>query len=200
MAPQHDFRPITFAADWRERGLHPRDLSDAVEKGQLHRAAPGIYVTPEVWLDQDLELVLACYRTGGVVALLTAAVRHGLCDASPSSIDVIVRWEDLRRTPAGSLISPRRSRNPEALTVGVDEFDFHGLRWAMTSPARTVVDLYRIEPEAHRQHALAALATYMRDDGDERLLRQYAKAFDCWEALRPEVEAINETFSRGMNP
>lgn len=200
MAPQHDFPPITFAAGWRERGLHPRDLSDAVEQGQLHRAAPGIYVTPEVWLDQDLELVLACYRTGGVVALLTAAVRHGLCDASPGSIDAIVRWEGLRRPPAGSLITARRSRNPEALTLGVDQFEFHGLQWAMTSPARTVVDLYRIDPEAHRQHALAALATYLRDEGDERLLRQYAKAFDCWDALRPEVEAINESYSRGMKP
>lgn len=191
--------PVMQTADLRAQGVHPRQIAAAVDRGELFRAAPGIVVTETAWRDQDLQPALASHLTPGVIGLLSAAVRHELCDANPSSVHVIASAE-VRRPPAGLPCQLFRTRSAEALTVGVEVLDFHGIEWRCTNPARTVVDLYRITPDAWRQHAVAGLATYMQRDLPVRDLHRCAAAFGCWELLRPEVEAIVESHNRGMKP
>ena len=193
------YGPITFTSELRAQGVQSRDIAAAVDAGDLVRVAPGVVVTPEVYASPDLEPALACHATGGVIGLLSAAVRHGLCDAAPNDIEVLVPIQVVR-PPAGLPVRVVRSRNPETLKLGVERSDFHGIELRVTYPARTIVDLYRVEPASHRQHAVAALATFMRDGGDERTLYQYARAFDVWSVIGPEVEAIAEAQSRGMRP
>lgn len=198
MAPAFHHSPIMFSSELRARGVHSRDVTAAVSAGELVRVAPGIVVTPEVYASPDLELALACHLTGGIIGLESAATRYGLCDAAPIEIEVLVAI-DVVRGPAGLPVHVTRSRDPKHLEVGVEVSDFYGLALRVTDPARTVVDLYRIEPAIRRQHAVASLATYLGRGGDERTLRQYAKEFGIWPVLEPEVEAINESHSRGMS-
>jgi Predicted transcriptional regulator len=194
----HMRSPIASTTQLRNAGVHPREILDALESEQLYRPIPGVVVTPEVYADPDLELALASSVSGGVIGLLSAAVHHDLCDASPSTVTLIVPAEKAH-APRGIPVSTLRTRHKVALSVGVEERDFHGLKWRVTDPARTVVDLYRITPDAWRQHAVAALATFLRDDGDRRRLHEYAVEFDVWTRLQPEVEAITETHNRGMH-
>ncbi|SDG83740.1 type IV toxin-antitoxin system AbiEi family antitoxin domain-containing protein [Pelagibacterium luteolum] len=190
-------RPIMLASELRDAGVHPRDITAALERGDILRAARGVYVTPEVYVEQQLDDAIVCHKTGGVIGHLSAAQRHGLCDASPAATEILIGHTGV----GGSDLPIRliRSRNPDTLSVGVDHEDFHGLLIRMTDRARTVVDLYRIEPKATRQHAIAALTTYLGEGDPVSTLYQYAKTFDCWQDLQPEVEAVQATLERGMS-
>lgn len=199
MIQHFPIRPIMTASELRAAGVHPRDLAAAVDRGDLIRAARGVYVTPEVYADPRLDDAIVCFKTGGVIGHLTAAMKHGLCDALPSKTDVLVPIETVRALGELS-VRLLRTRNPDALSVGVDHEDFFGLPIRMTDPARTVVDLYRISPNAIRQHSAAALVTFLSERGSGNDLYRYAEHFGVWDVMRPEVEAVVESFNRGMTP
>lgn len=192
--------PLTTTAALRDAGVSARDLLAAEAAGEVIRPIRGIAVTPDVYADPKLDDALICSRTGGVIGLLSAAMRHGLCDALPAQVQVIVPWSDVIRPPAGLPARILRTRVEDALTVGVDAEDFYGLQIRMTSPARTIVDLYRVDPAANRQHAVAALAEYLGRDMPPSDLHGIAGHFGAWDQLRPEVEAIVEAMNRGMTP
>jgi predicted transcriptional regulator of viral defense system len=190
-------KPLMLTSELRAAGVQGREIAAAIDEGRLFKAAPGVVVDLETYIDKDLEPTLACRSTGGVVGLLSASARHGLSDALPPTITMIVPWH-VTRPPRGVPTRIFRTRDERALSVGVDVSDFHGLELRLTDPARTIVDLYRVAPEAFRQHAVASLTTYLRDDGDERKLKEYGQIFGVWDKLEPEIEAITETFRRGM--
>ncbi len=192
--------PLTTTAALRDAGVSARDLLAAEAAGEVIRPIRGIAVTPSVYADPRLDDALICSRTGGVIGLLSAAMRHGLCDALPDQVQVIVPWSDVIRPPAGLPARIIRTRVAEALTVGVEVEDFYSLQIRMTSPARTIVDLYRVDPAANRQHAVAALAEYLARDLPTDELFRIATHFGAWDQIRPEVEAMTETMKRGMTP
>lgn len=192
--------PLTTTAALRDAGVSARDLLAAEAAGDVIRPIRGIAVTPEVYADPRLDDALICSRTGGVIGMLSAAMRHGLCDALPPQVQVIVPWSDVIRSPAGLPARVYRTRVADALTVGVEVEDFYGLQVRMTSPARTIVDLYRVDAAANRQHAVASLAEYLSRDLPASDLHLIAVHFGAWDQLRPEVEAMNETMNRGMTP
>lgn len=189
--------PIMTAPELRAEGIHPRDLAGAVDRGELIRAARGIYVQPDIYTDPRLDDAIVCHKTGGVIGYLTAAMKHGLCDALPPHVDMIVPIEVVR-PPADLPVRLIRTRNEEALSLGVDHEDFHGLTIRMTNEARTVVDLFRITPDAVRQHSAAALVNYLSDEKPVSGLYKYAKAFGIWDVMRPQVEAVMETLDQGF--
>lgn len=190
-------QPIMTTAALRTAGVSARDLLAAEQACDIFRPVPGIAVTADVYADPKLDDALICARSGGVIALLSAAMRHGLVDALPAEVEVIVAWSAKMRPPANLPVRLYRTRNADALMIGVDVEDFHGLQLRMTSPARTVVDLYRMDPSAVRQHALTALNRF---DGSIEELAEIAGRFGAWDAIRPEVEAILEARSGGMRP
>lgn len=191
--------PLTTTAALRAAGVSARDLLAGEAAGEIIRPIRGVAVTPEVYADPRLDDALVCSRTGGVIGLLTAAARHGLCDAVPPAIQVIAPWADQVRPPAGLPVQLFRTRAADALQVGVDVEDFHGLQIRQTMPARTVVDLYRLHPDANRQHAVVALARYVAEGHPIDDLHRIADTFGCWGTLRPEVEIALEARG-GMRP
>ena len=194
-----DGRHIVKTSALRDAGVRHQAIADAIATGRLFLIASGLVATPEAYSDHRLEMATACHRTGGVVANLSAAVWHDLCDATPAQLELIVPWE-VTRAPRGLALDLMRSRNARSLTEGVETAIVHGLELRVTDPTRTIVDLYRISPQSNRQHAVAALTTYLRDDRSVDALYRCATAFNTWDALRPEVEAILETLSRGVKP
>lgn len=190
-------QPIMLASDLRDAGVHPRDLAAALERGDIMRAARGVYVTPDIYVEQQLDDAILCHRTGGVIAHLSAAQRHGLCDALPSRTEVLVAHET-RAAGTDLPIDLLRTRNAEALTLGVDVEDFHGLEIRMTDEARTIVDLFRLMPNVVRQHSAAALVNYLSDEKPVADLYRYAKAFGIWDVMRPQIEAVMETLDQGF--
>ena len=117
---------LASTADLRARGVQPRDIEAAVAEGKLYRVAPGLVATYDVYTDSRLDDAIACRRHGAVIGYLTAAARHDLCDAMPDAIQVFVPASASRPTP-GQAIQYIRTRNPDALTVGVDVEDYRNL-------------------------------------------------------------------------
>lgn len=195
--------PIAFTQELTAAGIHPRDIIAAAEAGQAVRPFYGLIVRPDVYADPDFDDAFACRKTGGIIGRLSAAQRHGLCQALPQQLEILAK-ATVSRPPADSGIRLFRSRDkahalPEAI-AGVSKRHFHGFEIRITTPARTVVDLYRIQPAAIRQHAVAALAEYIERDEPLDELFGYANLFGLWDVIRPEVEALNEARSRGMMP
>ena len=194
------FDDITIATttELTAAGIYHRDLHKAVEAGLVVQAARGVFVSPEVAMDPRLQDVLAC-RRGGVIGYLTAAARHGLCDAVPDLIDVIVD-ASASRPHREQPIRYIRTRNPLALTLGVEVEDFHGWPIRMTEPARTVVDLYRIQPDVVRQHSTTAISRYFAEGHKRSHLHRIARDLGVWDVIRPEAEIAQETLRQGFAP
>lgn len=67
-------------------GVQRRELTRAVEKGELLRLGRGLYCTPETWRD---ECVIAQYRFArGIFSHDTALYLLGLSDQSPETLAI----------------------------------------------------------------------------------------------------------------
>ncbi len=86
-----------------------------------------------------------------------------------------------------------RSAIPESFTLGVESFGALGTSVRITGKARTVVDLFRL---GSRQHAVAALTTFLSEGGDGDELRQMSEPFGTWGRLAPLVEVALDGISR----
>ncbi len=190
---------ITTTRQLRADGHHPRGILAAEDAGIIFRAGWGIWVSREIFADPELDDALACRAHNGVIGYLSAAAKHGLCDAVPRQTYVIVPAE-ARRAPARQPIQYIRTRNLLALTAGVECHHFHGWPIRITNPARTVVDLYRIEPAGIRQHSAAALSRYIAKGLPTSEIADLAHEFGTWDVLRPEIEVIKETLKGGYAP
>jgi len=190
---------ITIATTAQLRAEHhPREILAAEDAGRIFRVATGIWVSPEIYVDPQLDDALACL-SGGVIGYLSAAMKHNLCDAIPPSTYVIVPV-NISRPRQRLPIQYIRTRSEDALTIGVDVTDFHGWPIRMTNPARTVVDLYRIEPKGIRQHSAAALTRYIAADLPTGDIADIADRFGTWDVIRPEVEIAKEALKGGFAP
>lgn len=190
--------PIASSLMLRRVGVQSRDILAAEAEGIIVRPVSGLVVTREVFDDPDFDDALACSRTGGVIAHLSAAIRQQLCDALPPQLEMLVPMT-VSRPPSGLPLKIYRTRDAENLTIGVESRPFHNWQIRITEPARTLIDLYRISPETTRQHAVAALAEYADQDLSTDRLHELADRFGVWETIRPELEAVHETRSRGMS-
>ena len=75
---------IVSSGEATAAGIARRELSEAVERGELIRIARGVYALPEAWED---EFVLAQHRFArGIFSHETALYLHGLTDRAPDAM------------------------------------------------------------------------------------------------------------------
>ncbi|WEJ35111.1 hypothetical protein [Devosia sp. SD17-2] len=182
----------------RTAGWHPRTIREALSSGAV-RIVPGVIGVPAAETDPDIEYVVATLLTNGVVSGLTAALIHDLSVGLPDAVDLIVPYEVARDVP-GVPVRRWRTQQQDLLTVGVDRITTASrAAFPITSPARTVVDLYRTRNAGYRQHARDALVTFMRRGQDQEELVKLALHFKIWPRLQPHLEMISE-LNGGMKP
>lgn len=174
----------------RDLGFHSRDIVAAVRREEAFQAWFGMMMGIETFADPDITDAIVCHRTGGVIALSTAAARHHLADALSSDVQIIAP-HGLVSVPAGlpAQVRATRTRNPDLLSIGVEEQTVHGLVLRVTNPERTVVDLIRMSAQSPdlRQHALAALTRYL-EENDARPLQDMAAHFEARAMIDPLIE------------
>lgn len=134
------FRPRELA----DVGMTPDQLPALVRQGVVERVGRGLYRVADEPPTENYTLAMACARvTDGIVCLLTALRVHGLGTQAP---------------PAVWMAIPQRSRTPQvrdfrirfvrfsgpAATYGVVDTAFEGVDARITSPARTIVDCFRL--------------------------------------------------------
>lgn len=134
-------------------------------------------------------------RADVVFCMVSAAVFHGLTDERP-----IGRWAAIGHTGpvrwAEDLDHVFRWSGA-ALEAGVETHDVLGVPVRITSPARTIVDLYRYADRlrgADRSVADAALADYARSGRPLQPIYEMARVLGCRQAVKAQLSL----YERGM--
>ena len=179
---------------WREvaaLGFHPRTLRRLVREGSVERVARGLYRLTDAEPTEHHMLAAVCARVpAGIVCLLSALVVHNLGTQLP--------WQEW-------IAIPHKARAPHlpelpvklvrfsgaSLQYGVVGITFEGVPARITSPARTVVDCFRLQRLVGKGVAMEALRDALRE--------KKASADEIWRAAEvcrakslvgPVIEAI----------
>jgi predicted transcriptional regulator of viral defense system len=172
-------------SDMREDGISRRALVGMVDKGEVVKVGHNIYrlVDAPVRAFSNLADIAAKYPDGFIVCLISAARHHGLVTQMP-----VDTWVAL---PPGSKPSDGRIRcvqwakqtadgKPHKFwNTGVDNLVEGVNTYQITSPARTVVDLYRWRnriPDGSRIFH-EALNEYALKEMDRASLRRIGRVF-----------------------
>jgi predicted transcriptional regulator of viral defense system len=75
-------------------GIHPQELSRALERGLLLKIGRGLYVCKDFRADFEHQIVLACKHVpNGIIYLESAVKYHGLFPVDSASIWIAIDFE-----------------------------------------------------------------------------------------------------------
>jgi len=199
--------PVTMK-DLRAAGISTWTVRHLVRSGKIDSPARGIYrrLVDEGSVYSDWALVSLRYPSA-VVCLLSAASFHGMTQELPGGLTVAVPRE-LGGVPAMGPNFPLEIdsliwRKPEMFELGIDTHDIDGVTVPITSPERTLVDLFRYSTFNRSMRDSAVRIT------DEMFLEcldrcnsetmghfsfdtvaAIARIFKCYESLRPYTKTV----------
>jgi predicted transcriptional regulator of viral defense system len=152
------FRPSQAEA----AGLSRDHLRTLVRRGEVEHVGRGLYRFAQADTTENYSLAMACARVpNSVVCLLTALRVHEIGTQSPR--DVWLAIPHKARPPRFSELRLRIVRfSGAAWTYGVQDTAFEGVPARITSPARTVVDCFRLERLVGPEVAMEALHDTLR--------------------------------------
>ncbi|CAN5593984.1 type IV toxin-antitoxin system AbiEi family antitoxin domain-containing protein [soil metagenome] len=147
------FRPRDLAAV----GMTPDQLPSLVRQGVVERVGRGLYRVVDELPTENYTLAMACARVSdGIVCLLTALRVHGLGTQAPSAVWMAIPQRS--RTPRVRDLRIRFVRfSGPATTYGVIDTAFEGVPARITSPARTIVDCFRLARHVGPEPGVEAL-------------------------------------------
>jgi len=152
------FRPV----DLHAIGLTEPALRRAVRTGIVEKVARGLYRLTAAESSEHDTVAAVCARIPrGIVCLLTALQIHGI--GTRLSPEVWVAIPRGAQTPRTEIAKVRVVRFSGALlTEGVRPVRLDGVPTHITSPARTVVDCFRLSRWIDQETALEALREALR--------------------------------------
>jgi len=206
-------RPMT-SVELAKKGVHRMVIKRLVDAGVLERVARGIYKpTHQEDESQFAVWAYASVRNPSIVFCLeSAAVFHGMTQGMAPYLCIAIPRDNKPNSPElTSYVGARYFRwTEQLLTVGVDTVQIDGVDVKITSPERTVVDMFRyssLAPVTIRTNRMIDTETFhdclMRyferhDDPAEAMkkLRQVAKPLNLWDKMRPQLELVAMTVGR----
>lgn len=210
-------RPMT-SAELGNKGINRMALNRLVKAGVLERVARGVFQAVERNTPEDARAVWAwaSLRNPSIVFCLeSAAAFHQMTQGMASKLNIAV--------PAGLKGgSPELTSNVDAryfswpepfMEIGVDVISVEGVDVKVTSPERTVVDMFRysnlapasvrtqrfIETEAFHDTLVRYLEKSPEGEGMKKL-RKVAKPLGLWERMKPQIELVAMTVNRDFTP
>jgi predicted transcriptional regulator of viral defense system len=155
-----DLPSIFTHADARRAGLSDRDLYAMRDRGDVQRVARGIYAAPGLRVDFDLAEI-AIRAADATICLTSALALHDLSDEIPSSIDVALPRS--RRAPRTEAPATWHRFDDDTFHIGQTRLTvINGLTIGLYSPARSIVDAYRLRHLYGTEQALNALKRWLR--------------------------------------
>ncbi len=160
-----DLPQVFTHAEALASGISDRDMYRMRDEGDVERLARGIYARPGLGADPDL--VEAAIRSSWATLCLTSALAlHDLSDDIPSQINVAL---------------PRTQRSPKTQApirwhrFDDDTFEIGRSSLALTdelaiglySPARSIIDAYRLRHLYGIEQAHEALKRWLRGKGNQ---------------------------------
>ena len=177
--------------DLDARGIPRQHISRLLQRGQLERVGRGLYRLPGASATEHHTLAQAAKRVPSAVVCLLSALRfHNLTTQAPSEVWLAIGRK--ARRPVSHDISLHIVRfSPQALERGVSQHILEGVPVRVTTPAKTVADLFKYRNKIGLDVALDALREGWRDrrfSMDE--LWEMARVCRVTNVMRPYLEAI----------
>jgi predicted transcriptional regulator of viral defense system len=177
-------------------GVHAKAIQRLVADGAIESPCRGVYRLADYGQTGDDALAIAALRTDGAACLKTAAFRHGLTDQFPEAVWMAVPRDQRHKVAAVGPVPVRLVRwNEDSLCtfdpLQFDWTDAAGVAVRITTPERTVVDLFRYRQhlEEGPEYAEAALGFLMEKGCDEAALEAAAERFGLAEEIAMRLEA-----------
>lgn len=141
--------------DFANAGVNRVSIGKLVSQGTITNPAWGIYVRTDIYASMSVsaEWALVAFKfPKAAFCLLSAAGFHGITQETHGSMSLFMPRAYGDKPKMGGAFStgfdPLVTRNEANLTVGVVEYDVDGVPVQVTSPERTLVDLFRFSPLA----------------------------------------------------
>lgn len=143
-------------------GVHPRTLYELRDSGQLEAVGRGLYRLPSAPLPEHFDLLVVAARASrAVVCLISALAFHELTDEIPHEVSIAI--------PRGSS-TPRIDATPVRVfhfsgamyELGIEHHQIDGVDVKIYSPAKSIVDVFRLRNRIGEDLAIKALATGLR--------------------------------------
>ncbi|MGH1502423.1 MAG: type IV toxin-antitoxin system AbiEi family antitoxin domain-containing protein [Acidimicrobiales bacterium] len=146
-------------------GISDRDLARLTARGELERIARGIYARPDHGADPDL-LELALRNPATTLCLATALAHHDLTDEVPSTIHAALPRDQWQPKTAAPFTWHRF--DPATFDLGRDNRPvLPGISIGIYSPARSIVDAYRLSHLQGIDLAHHALRRWITQPGNQ---------------------------------
>lgn len=184
-------RGAIAAADLAAAGIAREYLPRMARKGLMQRIARGRYRLPDTEITENHDLALfAAQVPNGVITLISALAFHGIGTQIPHELWVAVKARS--RAPALTY-PPLRYHyySGAAYELGIEQHLIEGVSVKVYSPAKTVVDCFRLRSKIGLDVALEALKEgwqAKRFSVDE--LMSIANACRIASVIRPHFEML----------
>lgn len=183
--------PVLRFSEILELGIHRDTLWKMREAGVVEQVSRGLYRLAKAKTLDEPDLVTVAKRVpGAVVCLISALALHDLTTQIPHAVDIALKHG--RRRPRLEY-PPLRIHwwSAAALTSGVEEHSFAGVRVLVTDPERSVADAFRYRNQLGLDLALEALRTWKGRKGArlEKLLGA-ARSVRVEKVVRPYLQAL----------
>jgi len=184
-------RGVLRAKELDDFGIARKQLTAALEAGQLIRLGRGIYAEADVQISPKLYLAQVCKQIpSGVVCLISALQFHKMGTQTPSEVWIAVPGHSHR--PSSSY-PPIHLVEFSATTysLGIEYSEYKQTEIRVYSPAKTVVDCFRFRNAIGLDVALEALKDYLGKPGNTSAeLMEYAVSCRISTVLKPYLEAL----------
>lgn len=172
-------------------GVHPRELYRARDEGRVVELSRGVFRRVDAPEPSWPDLLAVHYRApGAVVCLLSAAAVHELTDEMPVAVQVAVprgAWRPKIDFPPVEVFA--WARGTFDLGLGVVEAA-PGEPVPVYSPARTVVDMWRLRHRWGESPAQVALRRFLRAGGSADELIRLARPLGVLGPLRAASDVL----------
>jgi predicted transcriptional regulator of viral defense system len=192
-------RGIARLSELTRAGVTAATVTRMKEKGLILQLSRGLYQLTDASLDANHSLAEAAKLVPkGVICLVSALAFHGLTDTVPARVWVAIGPKDWR---------PRATHPPlqfvrfsgKLLNWGIEQHNIEGVPVRVTSPPRTVVDLFRYRQRAGKRFqkspglnlALEGLREALRQrKAMPSEIARHAEEAGVWKVVRPYLEAM----------
>lgn len=157
-----DRLPVIRSSKLKKYGIHRQILKRAVDRGVVRKIAWGLYVRPELPLDLEHRVMLACQRVPhGIVCLESALRLHGIFSTESDVVWMTIDCKARRPTVTGLKVRFVRFSG-QALTQGVINTRIHGEAVRVYSVAKTVADCLKYRRKLDTELLLKAVDEGLR--------------------------------------
>jgi len=172
-------------------GVTAATVSRLEREGAIVRLARGLYQLPDAPLDRHHSLAeVAKLAPRGVICLVSALAFHDLTDRIPPQTWIAIGSRDWR--PRFSAPPVRFVRfPPRLLASGVATHTIEGVSVRVTTPAKTIADLFRYRKTVGLDVAVAGLKEALRQrKANPAEIARYGVEGRVWKVIQPYLEAL----------